>query len=44
MKFLGNVVSTSGVSVDSKKVVAVMRWERPNSFFEIRTFLGLARY
>ena len=34
----------SGVSVDPKKVKAVMSWEMPKSVFEIRSFLGLARY
>ena len=42
--FLGHVVSASGVSVDPEKVGAVMSWERPNSIFEIRRFLGLSRY
>ena len=28
-EFLGHVVSASGVSVDQKKVEAVMSWERP---------------
>ena len=44
VKFLGHVVSTSSVSVDSEKVKAVMSWERPKSVFQIRSFLGLARY
>ena len=44
MKFLGHVVLASGVSVDPEKVVAVMSWERPESVFEICSFLGLARY
>ena len=30
VRFLGHVVSASGVSVDLEKVEAVMRWERPN--------------
>ena len=42
--FLGHVVSASGVSVDPRKVEAVMSWERPKSVFEIRSFLGLAGY
>ena len=42
--FLGHIVSASGVSVDPGKVEAVMSWERPKSVFEIRSFLGLARY
>ena len=37
-------MSASGVSVDPEKVKVVMSWERPKSVFEIRSFLGLARY
>ena len=44
VRFLEHVVSASGVSVDPKKVEAVMSWERPKSVFEIRSFLGLAGY
>ena len=41
VKFLGNVMSASGVLVDPEKVEAVMSWERPKSVFEIRSFLGM---
>ena len=44
VRFLGHVVSASGVSVDPDKVEAVMSWERPKSVFEIHSFLGLAGY
>ena len=44
VRFLGHVVSASGVSVDLEKVEAMMSWERPKSVFEIRSFLGLAGY
>ena len=44
MRFLGHVVLALGVSVDPRKVEAVMSWERPKSVFEILSFLGLARY
>ena len=44
VRFLGHVVSASGVSVDPEKVEAVMSWDRPKSVFEIRSFLGLAGY
>ena len=44
VKFLGHVVLASGVSMDPEKVEAVMSWERLKSVFEIRSFLGLARY
>ena len=37
-------MSASGVSVDSEKVEAVIYWERPNSVFEIHSFLGLVGY
>ena len=44
VRFLGHVVSASGVSVDLEKVKTVMSWERPKSVFEILSFLGLAGY
>ena len=44
VRFLGHVVSASGVSMDLEKVDVVMSWERLKSVFEIRSFLGLARY
>ena len=44
VKFLGHVVSASGVSMNLEKVEATMNWERPKSVFEIRSFLGLAGY
>ena len=44
IQFLGHMVSKEGISVDPAKVEAVMRWERPKSVFEIRSFLGLAGY
>ena len=42
--FLGHVVSTLEVSINSEKVEAVISWERLKSVFEIHNFLGLARY
>ena len=42
VKFLGHVVSASGVSVDPEKVEAGMGWEKPKLVFEICSFLGLA--
>ena len=44
VKFLGHVVSKSGVSVDPGKIESVLTWERPKNVFEIRSFLGLAGY
>ena len=42
--FLGHVISAEGVFVDPQKVEAVLKWERPTSVTEIRSFLGLAGY
>ncbi|XP_061947386.1 uncharacterized protein LOC133670792 [Populus nigra] len=42
--FLGLVVSSKGIFVDPQKVEAVLRWERPTTVTEIRSFLGLAGY
>ena len=44
VRFLGHVVSASGMSLDPEKVETVMSWERPKSVFEIHSFLGLAGY
>ena len=44
VRFLGHVVSASGVSVDPEKVEVAMSWERSKSVFEICSFLGLAGY
>jgi hypothetical protein len=40
--FLGHVMSSKGIFVDPQKVEAVLRWERPTTITEIRSFLGLA--
>ena len=44
VRFLGHVVSASGLSMDPEKVETVMSLEMLKSVFEIRSFLGLARY
>ena len=40
VSFLGHVISRDGVSVDPKKVEAVVEWNRPTSVTEIHSFLG----
>ncbi|WMV37593.1 hypothetical protein MTR67_030978 [Solanum verrucosum] len=42
--FLGHIVSSEGIRVDSQKIEAVKQWPRPTSATDIRTFLGLAGY
>jgi hypothetical protein len=42
--FLGHVISTGGVSVDSGKIKDVLNWMPPTTASEIQSFLGLAGY
>jgi hypothetical protein len=44
VKFLGNTISSEGISVDPSKVQEVMDWKPPISVHQIRSFLGLAGY
>jgi hypothetical protein len=38
------MVSSEGIFLDPQKVEAVLRWERPTTVTEIRSFLGSAGY
>ncbi|WMV25678.1 hypothetical protein MTR67_019063, partial [Solanum verrucosum] len=42
--FLGHIVSSKGIRVDSQKIEAVKQCPRPTSATNIRSFLGLAGY
>ena len=42
--FLGHVISVEGVSVDPKKIEAVVNWKPTKNVSEVRRFLGLAGY
>ena len=42
--FLGHVISVEGVSVDPKKIKAVVNWNPPKNVSEVKSFLGLAGY
>ena len=42
--FLGHVVSKDSIQVDPKKIEAIIKWPRPTTFTEVRSFLGLASY
>lgn len=44
VKFLGHVVSASGVSTDPDKISAVKNWTTPSTVAELRSFLGFASY
>ena len=42
--FLGHIVSSEGIRVDSQKIEAVKKCSRPTSATYIKSFLGLAGY
>ncbi|MCI64756.1 retrotransposon protein, partial [Trifolium medium] len=44
ISFLGHVISSEGIAVDTAKVEAVLQWSTPESVTEIMSFLGLADY
>ncbi|KAL0409460.1 UNVERIFIED_CONTAM: Transposon Ty3-G Gag-Pol polyprotein [Sesamum radiatum] len=41
--FLGHVITKEGISVDPRKVEAIVDWPKPTSVTEIRSFLGIGR-
>jgi hypothetical protein len=44
VSFLGHIISTGGISVDPSRVKYVLSWNMLQNVFEVRSFLGLARY
>ena len=42
--FLGHIVSSEGIRVDSRKIEAMKQCSRPTYATDIRIFLGLAGY
>ena len=42
--FLGFVVSSEGLEVDSEKIKAIQEWPRPTSISQVRSFHGLASF
>jgi transposase InsO family protein len=44
INFLGHLISRKGIETDPAKIAAVVKWPRPTSVKEVRSFLGLASY
>nr|GFD04218.1 putative reverse transcriptase domain-containing protein [Tanacetum cinerariifolium] len=44
VQFLGHVINSEGIHVDSAKIKSIKDWESPKSPMEILQFLGLAGY
>lgn len=42
--FLGYVVSTQGISMDPKKVSAILDWQEPTNVKEVQSFLGFCNF
>ena len=38
------MISAQGISVDPSKVEVMLKWERPKSVIEIKSYVGLAGY
>jgi hypothetical protein len=43
-KFLKYIISTEGIAVDSDKISAVIKWERPTRIKELQSFLGFCNF
>ena len=43
-KFLGHIVSESGIQADPDKIAVVLNWKPPRNVPEMRSFLGLANH
>ena len=41
VKFLGHLISESGIETDPKKTEGIDNWETPRSLKDVRSFLGL---
>ncbi|KAL0152304.1 hypothetical protein M9458_052027 [Cirrhinus mrigala] len=44
VKYLGHVISSTGVATDPSKIEAVAQWPCPSNVTELRSFLGFASY
>ena len=42
--YLGHLITSEGVATDPKKVEAVLKWPRPQTIHDVRSFLGFVGY
>ena len=43
-EFLGLIISSQGVSMDPKKIQAIVEWETPSCVRDVQSFLGFANF
>lgn len=44
VKYLGLIITTSGVEMDSKKINAITQWKEPRCTRDVQAFLGFANF
>ena len=44
VKYLGMIVTTNGIEIDTKKVEAIQKWETPSTVKDVQAFLGFANF
>ena len=44
VKYLGMIVTTNGIEMDTEKVEAIQKWEPPLSVKDVQAFLGFANF
>lgn len=44
VEFLGFIVSTSGVSMDKRRVETIREWPKPKTYHEVQVFLGFVNF
>ena len=44
ISYLGHIVSKDGVETDPKKIRAIQKWPKPETVYDVRSFLGFTNY